>query len=269
MKTNDKLINTIMKTKKFLMLLAAVLLSCVSAMAQSGNNESLKGDVNGDGTVDVADLTAIIKIMKDAGGAVGEKMCYWYAGTKQVEASNFTDIASRIPESEIPQTGSVSATGQFVYFVLPETKRLASLVGADGSSIEYDCTNAFGYRIYKTLNTINETVYYAVEQVIYYWYVGTTKPTVVNGTVANAETDVWTNIGTTKPNQIYIESADDYTFPKWYVAIPTEFNFQPYNMTGAELELSAWENQQDTTTLAGYTIWTLANNDASLKAVFK
>ena len=103
----------------------------------------------------------------------------------------------------------------------------------------------------------------------YYWYVGTTKPTVANGTIANAETDVWTNIGTTKPNQIYIESADDYSFPKWYVAIPTEFNFQPYDMTGAELELSAWEDQQDTTTLAGYTIWTLANNDASLKAVFK
>lgn len=87
--------------------------------------------------------------------------------------------------------------------------------------------------------------------------------------MANAETDVWTTIGTTKPNQIYIESADDYSFPKWYVAIPTEFNFQPYNMTGAELELSAWENQQDTNTLAGYTIWTLANNDASLKAIFK
>ena len=60
-----------MKTKKFLMLLAAVLLSCASTMAQ---NSPLKGDVNGDGTVDVADLTAIIKIMKDAGGAVGEKI---------------------------------------------------------------------------------------------------------------------------------------------------------------------------------------------------
>ena len=62
MKTNDKLINTIMKTKKFLMLLAAVLLSCASAMAQ---NSPLKGDVNGDGKVDVADIVAILEIMKN------------------------------------------------------------------------------------------------------------------------------------------------------------------------------------------------------------
>ena len=42
-----------MNTKKLIMLLAAVLLSSVSAFAQSGNNEPLKGDVNEDGTVDL------------------------------------------------------------------------------------------------------------------------------------------------------------------------------------------------------------------------
>lgn len=211
-----------MKTKKFLMLLAAVLLSCASAMAQ---NSPLKGDVNGDGTVDVADLTAIIKIMKDAGGAVGEKMCYWYAGTKQVEASNFTDVASRIPESEIPQTGSVSATGQFVFFVLPETKRLASLVGADGSSIEYDCTNAFGYRIYKTLNTINETVYYTVEQITYYWYAGQTQPSTISGNPTVDDTNFtnnkWHTIGTTLTN-INKTSTGGTKGNPWYVAVPKD-----------------------------------------------
>jgi hypothetical protein len=218
-----------MKTKKFLMLLAAVLLSCASAFAQSGNNESLKGDVNGDGTVDVADLTAIIKIMKDAGGAVGEKMYYWYAGTKQVEASNFTDIASRIPESEIPQTGSVSATGQFVYFVLPETKRLASLVGANGSPIKYDYTDAFGYRIYKTLNTINETVYYTVEQITYYWYAGQTQPTTISYDPivddTNFTNDKWHTIGTTLTNigKLVTGGVAGNT---WYVAVP-KGKYQP------------------------------------------
>ena len=47
-----------MKTKKFFLLLAAVLLGSVSAMAQSGNNNPLKGDVNEDGVVDVADVVA-------------------------------------------------------------------------------------------------------------------------------------------------------------------------------------------------------------------
>ena len=51
--------------QKFLMLLAAVLLGSASAFAQSGNNEPLKGDVNGDGKVDVADIVAIIEIIKN------------------------------------------------------------------------------------------------------------------------------------------------------------------------------------------------------------
>lgn len=52
-----------MKTKIFF-LLAAMLLSCASAFAQSGNSEPIKGDVNGDGKVDVADIVAIVNIMK-------------------------------------------------------------------------------------------------------------------------------------------------------------------------------------------------------------
>ena len=63
-----------MKTK-FFMLLAAVLLSA-SAFAQSGTNGTLKGDVNGDGVVDVADINAIIQIMKDGGGTADENT--WY-----------------------------------------------------------------------------------------------------------------------------------------------------------------------------------------------
>ena len=41
--------------QKFLMLLAAVLLGSASAIAQSGNNEPLKGNVNGDGTATTYD----------------------------------------------------------------------------------------------------------------------------------------------------------------------------------------------------------------------
>ena len=153
------------------MTFAAVLLSSVSAFAQSGNNEPLKGDVNEDGTVDVADLVNVIKIMKDAGGAVGEKMCYWYAGTEQVEADNFTDVASRIPESEIPETGSVTANGQYVYFVMPETKHLESLTYANGSDVEFTCTDVMGYHIYKTCEMIIITRCYTIKQATYYWYV--------------------------------------------------------------------------------------------------
>ena len=78
-----------MKTK-FMMLLAAMLLSA-SAFAQSKNNEPLKGDVNGDGKVDVADINEIIKIMKEAGGSAEPTTeptttRYWYVGITKPDA---------------------------------------------------------------------------------------------------------------------------------------------------------------------------------------
>ena len=74
--------------------MAAMLLMSVCTFAQD-NNTPLKGDVNEDGTVDVADLVSVMKIMKDAGGAVGEKMYYWYAGVNggnAVTEANFIDV---------------------------------------------------------------------------------------------------------------------------------------------------------------------------------
>ena len=53
--------------KKLLLSIAAMLLVQVNAFAQI-NYDAQKADVNGDGVVDVADLTAVIKIMKDGGG---------------------------------------------------------------------------------------------------------------------------------------------------------------------------------------------------------
>ena len=44
--------------------MATMLLMCICSFAQNGNTP-LKGDVNGDGKVDVADIVAILKIMKD------------------------------------------------------------------------------------------------------------------------------------------------------------------------------------------------------------
>ena len=58
--------------------MAAMLLMSVCTFAQ--NNTPLKGDVNGDGKVDIADIVAILKIMKEAGGTAGETTYYWYVG---------------------------------------------------------------------------------------------------------------------------------------------------------------------------------------------
>lgn len=250
-----------MKEKQFLFLILALLMS-MGAFAQS--NEPLEGDVNKDGTVDVADIIAVIKIMKDGGGAVGEKMCYWYVGTNNgntVTADNFTDVASRIPESEVPETGSVTANGQYVYFVMPETKHLGALVDGNGSAVEFTCTDVMGYHIYKTASMISGMLNYTTEQTIYYWYVGQTAPTSTITEVTGAQ-EGWHKIG---------PSIDTYTINSplynsisnpiagssktyWYVAVPSTSSLSIHDSDGGnEVIVGNWNLEDEQITAGNVT----------------
>lgn len=147
-----------MNTKKFFMLLAAVLLSSVSAMAQSGNNEPLRGDVNEDGTVDVADIAAVIAIIKN--NAAPQTTYYWYVGTTPVDGNNYTSIASQV--TLIPKTTTITLNNEYLYIVAPADKTV-TVVDRDGfgtamktyNSSTGTFTHAFttvnGYAIYKSV----------------------------------------------------------------------------------------------------------------------
>ena len=254
-----------MKTK-FFFLLAALLLSA-SAFAQSGNNEPLKGDVNGDGTVDVADMVGIIKIMKDAGGAIGEKQAYWYAGTNggnAVTADNFTDVASKIAESEIPQTGSITANGQYVYIVLPETRYLASLTDGGGSAVEFMRTDVMGYHIYRTAESINTKLNYTIEETTYYFYVGQTNPltmTSISPIVNDMSSPGWRLIGTTLPtyssaNKLWSGSniiTTGSSLAKQYIVIPANSSACPRDGFGSDASTVDIYNKLSDVTISGVT----------------
>lgn len=75
-----------MKRIYLFVLTALMMLMSTSAMAQS---ETVKGDVNGDGVVDVADIAAVIKIMTNNEDI--EKKYYWYVG--QENPANMTSIS--------------------------------------------------------------------------------------------------------------------------------------------------------------------------------
>ena len=83
-----------MKTKIFALFAAMMLLVGTTAMAQSDNTSttetSLKGDVNNDGIVDVADIAAVIAVMHEQ-GTVGTPY-YWYAGWTEPTAENIAEI---------------------------------------------------------------------------------------------------------------------------------------------------------------------------------
>ena len=71
----------IMRTR-FLMLLAAVLLGGASVTAQSVDSGRERGDVNGDGQVDVFDIVELANIIMGQ-GKEGETVYYWYVGQTQ------------------------------------------------------------------------------------------------------------------------------------------------------------------------------------------
>ena len=84
-----------MKTR--ILSLAAMLLMSVCTYAQS--ETPLKGDVNGDGKVDVADIVAVIETMKNNGGTT-EKTYYWYIG--QTNPSTMTSISPIVTDMTSP-----------------------------------------------------------------------------------------------------------------------------------------------------------------------
>ena len=85
-----------MKTmKRFL----ALLLFFVAAMNVQTLSAQTNGDVNNDGSVNEADITAIIEIMKEANG-VGPKKYYWYVG--QENPANMTSISPIVTDKSSP-----------------------------------------------------------------------------------------------------------------------------------------------------------------------
>lgn len=83
--------------KKILSLLAAFfMLFGTSAMAQV--DSTLEGDVNGDGVVDIADITAVIAIIKQ--NAEANPTYYWYAG--QENPANMTSISPIVTDNTSP-----------------------------------------------------------------------------------------------------------------------------------------------------------------------
>ena len=112
--------------KKILSLLAAFfMLFGTSAMAQV--DSTLEGDVNGDGVVDIADITAVIAIIKQ--NAEANPTYYWYVGSMSeadalnptilgniVNGKNATSSTTGISTLNVPN----DAANECIVFVYPE-----------------------------------------------------------------------------------------------------------------------------------------------------
>lgn len=136
--------------QKFLMLLAVVLLSCASAFAQNGNNNPLKGDVNEDGKVDVADIAAVINIMKNGGGTTDGKL-YFYVGTEKPTSLSQATVVDSYPAEQTYTNNSGKKSHIFVLTNSDKTVEFINLATNNPvDQFDVDSTSISGYKIFET-----------------------------------------------------------------------------------------------------------------------
>ena len=114
--------------QKLLMMLAALMLMGTSAMAQS---ETLKGDVNGDGAVDVADIAAAIKVMHDTGWTPTKY--YWYVGQE-----NPAELDESFDPEDVTVTDKTSPGWRYIGTAIPVYSRLHQFWVDDDGEIVFN-----------------------------------------------------------------------------------------------------------------------------------
>ncbi|MBR4336771.1 MAG: hypothetical protein IKP91_00820 [Bacteroidaceae bacterium] len=145
-----------MKKRLFVMLAAMFVLAGMSANAQVKNDNpqrvdgetSIRGDVNEDGIVDVADINAIIEIMKSNGTTT----YYFSVGTTEVTTSNYTTANNAT--TTIPTTTTFSTTVRgYGYILAPSNKTVTVVNNANNNEIpitEQTSILISGHKVYKT-----------------------------------------------------------------------------------------------------------------------
>ncbi|MBR2018691.1 MAG: hypothetical protein IKA00_15620 [Prevotella sp.] len=140
-----------MKTmKRFL----ALLLFFVAAMNVQTLSAQTNGDVNNDGTVNEADISAIIEIMKEANG-VGPKKYYWYVGQEAVTADNYTTLNGVTQVTSYPTKYEYTPSKRgYVYILIANDKTVShvedKVSGGTGTVSEMTSVSISGYKVYKT-----------------------------------------------------------------------------------------------------------------------
>ncbi len=163
-----------MKTKFTIVLTALFLLVGICANAQvkdqtplrAESETPIKGDVNGDGRVDVADIAAIIEIMKNNGGTGTEHKNNYYIGRSQKEVFTLSDLDQYVAEKPKEITLPGGDNTSWAVWIYPEswgkpTKAISNLSGWNElSSFTYNTELTFpeGYTgCYALINS--DTVY--------------------------------------------------------------------------------------------------------------
>ena len=229
--------------QKILMLLAVVLLSSASAFAQSGNSEPLKGDVNGDGMVDVADIAAIIDIMANGGGTVDGKQ-YWYIGvtdpytfdTIGQKGNDNLDVWFEKPVIRGSVSDEIDWDVHYWYVAVPSSWNAIIYDFTNGATfigVVFSATTrtkiigGVEYTIWKSIAQTTDTslcLHMENGVITNKWFKGDTDPATLDY-VGQTKTawDTWTE-GTSITNTKVALVDDDLNDHIWYFAFPQSWN---------------------------------------------
>ena len=203
---------------------------------------------------------------------------YWYSGSMMQYGVDVNSWGCSTTDAEF--TADMTIYEGNNYLIIPDSWDYTMVESSTGLPfdwkpfiIEEDKTTISGYVIVKVSDmtsgyvriTFTKKEENPTPETTYYWYVGTTEPTELNGAVANAETDKWVEIGTEMPSYINVETANKYDY--WYVLMPTEFDFCPHNGDGSIDESVIWTST--TSSIPGYTLWSRNDKALKLATIFK
>lgn len=220
--------------KKLAFLIPALFLM-LSVCAFAQNEVTLKGDVNGDGIIDVEDVTSVVDIILS-----GKTYGYFYFGTTEPTADSFMSLPG-VMSSYISIDEAVGATvpiaeGETLYMLCPAAwmkGKHVEVEDGDGNSYDFlednDAGTISGYVIYRT-QAFNEATdamlkFNNSSAETYYWYVGTTSPNDSNiETIANETlTEKPTTWASENPKSIAATNNTGESCPIYY-CFPTDWN---------------------------------------------
>ena len=140
--------------KRFL----ALLLFFVAAMNVQNLSAQTNGDVNNDGNVNEADITAIIEIMKEANG-VGPKKYYWYVGQDSADTfittDNYKQYCQNVTNYQSTQTFTVN--DKYLYLVVLADKTIEAIDSAGGPlNFKFYNNTAKAFRNAQTTVTLDD-----------------------------------------------------------------------------------------------------------------
>ena len=260
-----------------------MLLTSMCAFAQNENNEPLKGDVNGDGKVDVADITAIVKIIMENGSGT-DSYYTWYQGlASENQIQNQSYINGLSYNKTTKPTSTVGLSKGYNVFIFPSSWGTPTLYEDEAhtfrwspyTSQELGITNPSGKNVL-VWEAPNPATMFIVWPETYYWYVGTENPmnmSSITPIVNDNNSPGWRLIGNTLP--IYSSSNKLLDIStngsislggrvKYYIAVPSP-NIKIYSTNGQDVTNASF-NTLDPVTINNvtYTIYEYKNTAVNL-----